>query len=239
MRKGEVARNVLDVCDMKGDFVFVLFEWEEITNANILDDVNEGDSNYAITGGEDINYIEASNEWTQWRDNLAEVIFSGCLSRNPKHLWTKAKKSCLVDCLMNLVNVGGGGWRSDNGTFKLDYLAQLMRMMGEKMPGTACSGFSWKDELKCIIAENDVFDSWVRIKNSKGLLNKPFPYYDELSYVFGKDHAMGARAKTFADIESNVLDKSDRVQAEDGLDIEFPTMCSPMTSLGSSRNDRR
>ncbi|KAA0040975.1 retrotransposon protein [Cucumis melo var. makuwa] len=206
MRKGEVARNVLDVCDMKGDFVFVLFEWEEITNANILDDVNEGDSNYAITGGEDINYIEASNEWTQWRDNLAEVIFSG--------------------------------W-SDNGTFKLDYLAQLMRMMGEKMPGTACSGFSWKDELKCIIAENDVFDSWVRIKNSKGLLNKPFPYYDELSYVFGKDHAMGARAKTFADIESNVLDKSDRVQAEDGLDIEFPTMCSPMTSLGSSRNDRR
>ena len=39
MRKGEVARNVLDVCDMKGDFVFVLFEWEgSVADSRILYD---------------------------------------------------------------------------------------------------------------------------------------------------------------------------------------------------------
>ncbi|TYJ95635.1 putative nuclease HARBI1 [Cucumis melo var. makuwa] len=27
-RKGEVATNVLDVCDTKGDFVFILAGWE-------------------------------------------------------------------------------------------------------------------------------------------------------------------------------------------------------------------
>lgn len=29
-------------------------------------------------------------------------------SRNPKHLWTKAVESCLVDCLVDLVNMEGG-----------------------------------------------------------------------------------------------------------------------------------
>lgn len=44
---------------------------------------------------------------------------------------------------------------------------------------------------------------------SKGLLNKLFPYYNDLSYVFGKDRATGARSKTFADVRSNVLDGFD------------------------------
>lgn len=34
----------------------------KVTNVNILDDVDEGGSNYATTGGDNINYIEASNE---------------------------------------------------------------------------------------------------------------------------------------------------------------------------------
>ncbi|KAA0033073.1 hypothetical protein E5676_scaffold121G001040 [Cucumis melo var. makuwa] len=29
-------------------------------------------------------------------------------SRSPKHSWTHAKEACLVDCLVNLVNAGGG-----------------------------------------------------------------------------------------------------------------------------------
>ncbi|KAA0062005.1 putative nuclease HARBI1 [Cucumis melo var. makuwa] len=48
----------------------------EVMNVDILDGVNEGESNYTTIGGDDINYIEASNEWTQWRDDLVEAIFS-------------------------------------------------------------------------------------------------------------------------------------------------------------------
>uniref|UniRef100_A0A9I9D5N7 Uncharacterized protein n=1 Tax=Cucumis melo TaxID=3656 RepID=A0A9I9D5N7_CUCME len=38
---------------------------------------------------------------------------------------------------------------------------------------------------------------------AKDLLNKSFPYYDELAYVFEKDKATGRFAETFVDVESN------------------------------------
>ena len=48
----------------------------ERTNSKIIDDLNEGDSMYATTGGDEINYIEASNEWKEWRDQLAHTKFN-------------------------------------------------------------------------------------------------------------------------------------------------------------------
>ncbi|KAA0054017.1 retrotransposon protein [Cucumis melo var. makuwa] len=85
-----------------------------------------------------------------------------------------------------------GGWKSDNG-----YLAQLAIA---EMSGPKCSGFRWNDEEKCIIAEKELFDNWVRLHPAaKGLLNKPFSYYDKLSYVFARDRATGRFAKTFMD----------------------------------------
>ncbi|KAA0042915.1 putative nuclease HARBI1 [Cucumis melo var. makuwa] len=158
-RKSEVAMNVLDVCDTKRDFVFVLVGWDgsiaargrwtilrgksyypvqvkcrtimaccllhnlmnrKMTNADILEDEDEGNSTYATTSGDDINYIEA----------IVEIR------------------------------------------------------------GPACSDFGWNDDMKCIIAERDVFGNWIRTHPAaKRLLNKPFPHYDELLYVFDKYHA--------------------------------------------------
>ena len=54
-----------------------------MTNVDTLDDDDDkGDSNYATTVGDDINYIEASNEWTQWRDDLTQSMFNEWQSRN-------------------------------------------------------------------------------------------------------------------------------------------------------------
>lgn len=47
-----------------------------MSNANILEDEDKGDLTYANTDGDKINYIEASNEWTQWRDTLAELMLN-------------------------------------------------------------------------------------------------------------------------------------------------------------------
>ncbi|KAA0049592.1 retrotransposon protein [Cucumis melo var. makuwa] len=49
---------------------------------------------------------------------------------------------------------------------------------------------------------------------TKGHLNKPFLYYDELTYVFGRNRATGRFAETFVDVESNELG------GYDGFDIE-------------------
>ncbi|KAA0043399.1 retrotransposon protein [Cucumis melo var. makuwa] len=92
----------------------------------------------------------------------------------PRHVWTKEEEGTLVECLMELVSVRG--WKSDNGTFCPGYLAQLVRMMAEKLPG--CQSHP----------------------AAKGLLNKPFSYYDELTYVFGRDRVTGQFAETFTDV---------------------------------------
>ncbi|KAA0056560.1 retrotransposon protein [Cucumis melo var. makuwa] len=161
-------------------------------------------------------------------------------NRAPRHVWTREEEGTLVECLMELMSMGG--WKSDNGTFRSGYLAQLVRMMAEKLPGCqvrattvidcriktlkrtfqaiaemrgpACSGFGWNDEEKCIVAEKELFDNWVRSHPAaKGLLNKPFPYYDELTYVFGRDRATGRFAETFANVASNepVADMTDLI----------------------------
>ncbi|KAA0045009.1 retrotransposon protein [Cucumis melo var. makuwa] len=181
MRKGEIAINVLGVCDTKGDFVYVLAGWEgsaadsrilrdaisrenglqvpkgqwyhlqewrgaanaptnakeyfnmkhssarnviqrtfgvlkgrwailrgksyyplqvqcrtilacallhnlinrKMTYCDDVEDEDEGDSTYATTtASEDIQYIETTNEWSQWRDDLAESMFTDWQLRN-------------------------------------------------------------------------------------------------------------------------------------------------------------
>ncbi|KAA0051849.1 retrotransposon protein [Cucumis melo var. makuwa] len=266
-RKGEIAINVLGVCDMKGDFVYVLAGWEgsaadsrilrdaisrenglqvpkgyyylcdagypnaegflapyigqryhlqewrvatnaptnakeyfnmkhssarnvierafgvlkgrwailrgksKMTYCDDVEDEDEGDSTYAtITASEDIQYIETINEWSQWRDNLAESMFTE--------------------------------WQLHNGTFRSGYLAQLVRMMAEKLPG--CQSHP----------------------AVKGLLNKPFPYYDELTYVFDRDRATDQFAETFADVGSNEPGGGyDRFDMGDGNE-DFPPVYS-------------
>ncbi|KAA0052326.1 hypothetical protein E5676_scaffold113G001490 [Cucumis melo var. makuwa] len=61
---------------------------------------------------------------------------------------------------------------------------------------------------------------------TNGLLNKSFPDYDELSYAFGKDYAIGTHAETFADVRSNVSDVYEGFPLEDGNDMEILTMYS-------------
>ena len=61
---------------------------------------------------------------------------------------------------------------------------------------------------------------------AKGLLNKPFPYYNELAYVFGKDRTTGAHAETFADVGSNVPPGSEELPPVDLNDMEIPSMSS-------------
>ncbi|KAA0063754.1 retrotransposon protein [Cucumis melo var. makuwa] len=62
---------------------------------------------------------------------------------------------------------------------------------------------------------------------AKGLLHISVPYYDDLSYVFDKDRAMGARSETFADVGSNVSNMfNDDIPLDDSHDQDIPMMYS-------------
>ncbi|KAA0067183.1 putative nuclease HARBI1 [Cucumis melo var. makuwa] len=62
---------------------------------------------------------------------------------------------------------------------------------------------------------------------AKGLLNKSFPYYDDLSYVFGKDRVTRERSDTFVNVGSNVPNVfNDDVALGDSPDQDIPMMYS-------------
>ncbi|KAA0033732.1 retrotransposon protein [Cucumis melo var. makuwa] len=100
----------------------------------------------------------------------------------PKHVWTSEEEGTLVECLVELVS--NGGWKSNNGTFRLGYLAQLVRTMANKLPG-------------CRVRATTSHPT------EKRFLNKSFPYYDELAYVFERDRMTGRFTETFTDVGSN------------------------------------
>uniref|UniRef100_A0A9I9E3C9 DUF8040 domain-containing protein n=1 Tax=Cucumis melo TaxID=3656 RepID=A0A9I9E3C9_CUCME len=57
--------------------------WKEMTYCDDVEDEDEGDSTYATTtASEDIQYIETTNEWSQWRDDLAASMFIDWQFRN-------------------------------------------------------------------------------------------------------------------------------------------------------------
>ncbi|KAA0064820.1 retrotransposon protein [Cucumis melo var. makuwa] len=91
------------------------------------------------------------------------------------------------------------------------------------MRGPACSGFGWNDEEK--------FASC-----SEGTPEQTIPYYDELTYVFGRDRATGRFAETFADVGSNEPGKYDRFDMRDENE-EFPPVYSQGIDL--SQDDVR
>ncbi|KAK3211432.1 hypothetical protein Dsin_016138 [Dipteronia sinensis] len=154
-----------------------------------------------------------------------------------KHQWTSVEDSKLVECLVDLTNCGK--WKADNGTFKPGFLQQIEKMMSDKIPGCglraqphidscikllkkqyhaisemlgpSASGFGWNDELKCVVVEKNVFDEWVKSHpTAKGLRNKPFPYYEELGIVFGKDRANGQGAMRFFETVEEIGNEDDR-----------------------------
>ncbi|KAA0035693.1 retrotransposon protein [Cucumis melo var. makuwa] len=103
-------------------------------------------------------------------------------SRTTKHVWTKEEDDTLV---------------------KIKTLKRTFHAIVE-IRGPACSGFGWNNEAKDIIVEKELFDNWVRPHPvEKGLLIKPFSYYDKLAYVFGRDKVTDCFAETFTDVRPN------------------------------------
>ncbi|KAL5564215.1 hypothetical protein UlMin_027379 [Ulmus minor] len=93
--------------------------------------------------------------------------------------------------------------------------------------GPSASGFGWNDEAKCIIVEKNVFDEWVKsLPTAKGLRNKPFPHYDELGIVFGKDRANGQGAMGM----SEMVDKIDK-DTKDTQEVRFDPLFNQFEDL--------
>nr|KAJ0193343.1 hypothetical protein LSAT_V11C800414500 [Lactuca sativa] len=139
-----------------------------------------------------------------------------------KHTWTTEEDAKLIKALLEL-HVSGKYGGADNG-FKPDYLKAVQQLLDVSLPnwglkaephiksrmktwkndfnivhdmvyGTNTSGFGWDTDKCCVTADADVWDEY--IKSHKGAAcfrDKPFPQFDNLCKIFGKDRATGLGA---------------------------------------------
>nr|XP_048325378.1 uncharacterized protein LOC125421218 [Ziziphus jujuba var. spinosa] len=79
------------------------------------------------------------------------------------------------------------------------------------------SGFGWNDTLKCVeIDSDDAWKAYVQSNPSaKSWRDKPFPIYERLANIFGKDRATGHGAQTPIDLVNDINMEPDNDQFDD------------------------
>ncbi|KAJ9539901.1 hypothetical protein OSB04_026407 [Centaurea solstitialis] len=141
--------------------------------------------------------------------------------------WTTVEKDLLITILQEIVAAGG---RSDNGSFRAGTHEQIVLKMREKIPGINItskhihnkmkrlkdkysaaydmlntSGFGWDDAKQCVTVDAQVLEDYLKKHPSKNYVaNKPFPQYERLKMVFGKDRATGSLAESAADAMDHI-----------------------------------
>ncbi|XP_024968589.1 uncharacterized protein At2g29880-like [Cynara cardunculus var. scolymus] len=113
--------------------------------------------------------------------------------------------------------------------------------------GSYTSGFGYDSVKHCVVAEDQVWESYLQVHKGAGKWkNKPFPFYEDLCVVFGKDCATGYRARYFVEAEQearteeqtqNLNDESDDVIATSNVQGGNANMQSEETS--STRRKKR
>ncbi|XP_024958949.1 uncharacterized protein LOC112499913 [Cynara cardunculus var. scolymus] len=124
--------------------------------------------------------------------------------------WSIQEEDVLISILQEIVAAGG---RSDNGCFRTDTYEQIILKMSEKILGLNItskhiqnkmkrlkdkysatydilntSGFSWNDAHQCVTVDAQVLEEYIKKHPSKNYIaNKPFPQYERLKTIFGKD----------------------------------------------------
>ncbi|KAK2995344.1 hypothetical protein RJ640_006564 [Escallonia rubra] len=184
--------------------------------------------------GDAITIVETSDQWTEWRDNLANEIMASSKNKGKatskdkgnRRVWTTIEEQTFLDIMEDCVKEG----RKQETGFKPGTFSHIEKQMEEKLPGCnllatphieskykglkrmyyvvtdmlGSSGFGWNETLHSIESHPE----------AKGLLNKPLFKYDQLGFIFGKDRATGKSAEAPGD----AVEDLDREEGTIGLD---------------------
>ncbi|MFQ6655588.1 hypothetical protein Gotur_026083, partial [Gossypium turneri] len=148
-------------------------------------------------------------------------------SRGTKRKCVPEEDAALVSCMADFHNVGT--FNADMG-FKAGYLNELEKILEKALPnimlkarpniesrirllkrdwsivydmlnGQNNSGFGWDDHRQVVVAEDAVWDSYLKSHKEAGQFKHcSFPYYDQLTSIYAKDRATGKDAQTAADV---------------------------------------
>lgn len=95
------------------------------------------------------------------------------------------------------------------------------------------SGFGWNDANQCVTVEApEILEEYLKKHPNKNYTaNKPFPAYERLKLVFGKDRATGNMAESATDAFENMnAENDDDFETE----VNVPTAPSPSNTTSNS-----
>ncbi|PPE01448.1 hypothetical protein GOBAR_DD01529 [Gossypium barbadense] len=168
MRKGDITTNMLRVCTLDMQFVYVLPGWEgSVADGPVLRDAISRRHGLKVPHG------------------FSESNVSSQTSRGTKRKWVPEEDAALVSCMVDLHNVGT--FNADTG-FKVGYLNELEKMFEKALPnamlkarpniesmirvlkrdwsivydmlnGKNNSGFGWDEHRQLVVAEDAVWNS--------------------------------------------------------------------------------
>ncbi|KAL2893315.1 hypothetical protein RDABS01_009224 [Bienertia sinuspersici] len=155
--------------------------------------------------------------------------------------WSLCKDRALLTAMNDLVDLGG--WKTDNGQFTSGANAKLETLMKQKllrkkydtiseMLSPSASGLGWNDKGKFVTCPQSVWDEWIKShKNAIGLRNKPFPFFEELGKIFGKDRAVGNEAENrVEEVEVPQHNIEGNSPTSEGSPMEPPPSITPSTT---------
>ncbi|KAG5573853.1 hypothetical protein H5410_063619 [Solanum commersonii] len=184
-RKGDIATNVLGVCDRNFNFTYVLPGWEgSAVDGSVLRDA------IVRRNGLKIPEVKMSNQTSSHTSKRSRN--STPLTRRT---WTAAEERTLIDGLKELcIN----GWRSDNGTFRSGYLKELECYLRKHHPNSGLKGEPhvlsktryWKKCYASIAMLKSVdWDFNIVDPNAKNMDTKKWPMFANWEEIFGRDRA--------------------------------------------------
>nr|KAJ0200522.1 hypothetical protein LSAT_V11C600336180 [Lactuca sativa] len=159
-----------------------------------------------------------------------------------KHTWTTEEAAKLIEALLELhVSEKYGG--ADNG-FKPGYLKTVQQLLDVSLSnsglkaeprikskmktwknhfnivhvmvyGINMSGFDWDTDKCCVTVNAEVWDEYIKShKDAACFRDKPFPQFDNLCKIFGKDRATGHGATDLGE------DVTEETQRNSHVDVE-------------------
>ncbi|XP_024990505.1 uncharacterized protein At2g29880-like [Cynara cardunculus var. scolymus] len=220
-------------------------------------EVDEGTGDHGVEDGDNINVVGMTSQNRNYR------------------VWTNIEETKLVEALLTMVNMGA--FKADNG-FKSGYLTFLEQSLKESLSGSwilgkphiesklkimkkdwtivhdmingsYTSGFGYDSVKHCVVAEDQVWESYLQVHKGAGKWkNKPYSFYEDLCIVFRKDRATRNRARDFVEAEQeartedqtqDMNDKSDDVMATSNVQGGNANMQSEETSTARRKKRKR
>nr|KJB37629.1 hypothetical protein B456_006G213400 [Gossypium raimondii] len=231
-RKGDIATNMIGVCTHDMQFVYVLPGLEgSVADGRVLRDAISRTHGLKVPHG-----VPQSNASSQ-------------ASRGTKRKWVPEEDVALVSCMMDLHNVGT--FNADTGLLKREWSIVYDMLNGQKN-----SGFGWDEYRQLVVAEDAVWDSYLKShREAAQFRHRTFHYYDQLTAIYARDRATGKDAQTAADVleeiyaedvpttdmneERNTFYDCEANVSLDDMDVSGPEPRGDRDQGGSSSSNKR